>query len=1522
MHRSRHLWTAVATVVLLSACAEERAPINRVQPNVIRKADLEGEWFYQQTVIDMDTSANYSVIGDNAFWNLERVRWDIQENYLYARRAFEWVSNTDNTHFELQQSNGRAVGMTVTEDGRPYMGAIVAAFRITSHFDIQRQYNPTTGEEINIVAENTTDRPWFDRDYMRVDWAENLATDFDFDYFWYAGGELQIDPVAYYVQENGPEYHQPRFDYNNDGILDYFDIVQQLTVHPATTYYDYYGVEFPTCWFFAHEGVDCATTTLTVRASFMRTNDEEEDYEAMEFKGPIGEVFGFWTTDRLRFSHRDGFNERNRRRFAQRHNIWERSHTEETCQPNVGCLFECDEDSDCEDMGEERCENGQCLVYCTDSEDCPGSGGECVIEDGDDDGVCICDLNAECPTPGSRCDDNVTYQPSVCSLPWGETHFDENCTTDDDCELPGSVCEGRNDGASQCSIPNISRYTSRVCNHDVECQNNISEDSICQNVGLCTIPFRDRTPKPVIFYLTGEWPDDFTQDGMWERLEAEWDWTLRRSVAAAQILSSMELAAEEGDEREVRELQERLGNLEPECDTDDDCDAYWEGSTCATEGPFAGKCETPVREMYHFCHTPVRADDSPECGETGLVVRMGDIRYNQLHYSREWNPLSPLGMSPTAPDPMNGRIFGSTVSLYDMIDVVADNLYETASLINGSLDPEDYVNSEHLGHWLGARRRHLQEAQERTIDEEELREMYRSRSNEWMAGLRHPQSIEHGAPEGYSQDLMPRMLRELRATGTFDADRDHGDGFLHSLHRSPIEAMMMNDEILMASNFPPGTRLTDEVLEQASWASPERRAWQDVQERWFRQHNWGRNILYADMYHVPYEGLADDIKDMSQEEAFQHIRLRTWESVIVHEIGHNFGLYHNFAGSEDVINFPTEWWSARTNGFTTRPRSRLEDPVDDEEIAGGLNDLGYSSVMDYNANYASGERLGSYDRAAILFGYGGALEVYREVEGGMGPADLREWWFSGGSFLRFTTGRPTSLHYTEMYNLMGDDLFHEDNRMILPLSSLSEGDLMTVDDPFDSEGRSYTRVPYLYCNDYRADLGENCHRWDFGFDTYDRMQDIITRDDFYYLRYNFRRGNIGSDAETVINGYYERQLQRFKLMHDYYNLIDSLCHMYYSPEACEEFMTDPRTGFGVYTAAIHDGFNHLAQMITRPDVNLYDHVTRGDGTEIFGESGWITPTAIELPIMEGRYFTTSWSDTNYDDECGVQFWECLHRHGYYINKLLAIQAMAEAETFFVARDTAEDIRMWRISFYDDYSDHIIDLLGGVMSEDYEDMAPYLVPTDEVNEDGQTIGEVLLRNYANPERDPIFNGEIPEGAMVSDPFTGFTVQLYAAVMGFASMHTNFDNRFITASRLWICGGDHGVDPCANDEGVHDPDACDEHGVDTERPIIRFNDPDTGMAYCAVNRASGRGISQRMLLHANDMRARTDYCDRDDPDALDACVAGLSPAERAQAEREMSLYRDQLDIMVHLTARYDNWMFSYGDPFNPGDVPEDW
>src|SRR5699024_7276290 len=105
------------------------------------------------------------------------------------------------------------------EKGQDYRGQVIAAYRITSHFDIQRQYDPATGEQTNVIVENASDRPWQQRKYMRVDWSQNLVTNYDLDF-----EREAIEPVPYYVQstidpETGeviPNPDAPVFDYTGD----------------------------------------------------------------------------------------------------------------------------------------------------------------------------------------------------------------------------------------------------------------------------------------------------------------------------------------------------------------------------------------------------------------------------------------------------------------------------------------------------------------------------------------------------------------------------------------------------------------------------------------------------------------------------------------------------------------------------------------------------------------------------------------------------------------------------------------------------------------------------------------------------------------------------------------------------------------------------------------------------------------------------------------------------------------------------------------------------------------------------------------------------------------------------------------------------------------------------------------------------------------------------------------------------------------------------------------------------------
>jgi hypothetical protein len=226
-------WSLLALVALAIGCAEERPPINRVQavalpktfflgPNLQDSAD-DPEFFMRGTVIDV----GYGAAQDGLFTStyampVSRIKWEITENHLNARLAYERVQGTDSKGQTYDGLRKKA-----TNDGQ-----VVATYRIISHFDIKRAYNPTTGEAMNIIEENTTDRPWYEREYFRVDWSQNLSTDtYEFDTLSMLGiyGGIQYEPIPYAVtDERHPD--APHFDLQQG----YFDVTTKAFAKPLT----------------------------------------------------------------------------------------------------------------------------------------------------------------------------------------------------------------------------------------------------------------------------------------------------------------------------------------------------------------------------------------------------------------------------------------------------------------------------------------------------------------------------------------------------------------------------------------------------------------------------------------------------------------------------------------------------------------------------------------------------------------------------------------------------------------------------------------------------------------------------------------------------------------------------------------------------------------------------------------------------------------------------------------------------------------------------------------------------------------------------------------------------------------------------------------------------------------------------------------------------------------------------------------------------------------------------------------
>lgn len=305
----------VAVTALAAGCAQERQPINRVQANALAKsffvADLHDqtdnpEFYMRTTLVDVAAGAGSDPLFTASYAQpLVRVRWEITEKLLFARLTYELVNGTDHK------------GAKRTPDGQ-----VVAAYAVEKHFDIRRDYNATTGEELNVVVENDSDQPWNDREYFRVDWSRNLITDaYDLDALSQMGifGGVTFDPVAYYVSD--PSHPDaPAFDVAQG----YFDITTKAFAKPNIIHDAEWG-DFPACWLIGQFPVEsCNPSELTLRQSFLKVVDH--DYEPVDYDGVRMDLFGFFTNDRYGYDRRYGVVDDRWHRFASRWNIFEQSH--------------------------------------------------------------------------------------------------------------------------------------------------------------------------------------------------------------------------------------------------------------------------------------------------------------------------------------------------------------------------------------------------------------------------------------------------------------------------------------------------------------------------------------------------------------------------------------------------------------------------------------------------------------------------------------------------------------------------------------------------------------------------------------------------------------------------------------------------------------------------------------------------------------------------------------------------------------------------------------------------------------------------------------------------------------------------------------------------------------------------------------------------------------------------------------------------------------------------------------------
>jgi hypothetical protein len=225
---------------------------------------------------------------------------------------------------------------------------------------------------------------------------------------------------------------------------------------------------------------------------------------------------------------------------------------------------------------------------------------------------------------------------------------------------------------------------------------------------------------------------------------------------------------------------------------------------------------------------------------------------------------------------------------------------------------------------------------------------------------------------------------------------------------------------------------------------------------------------------------------------------------------------------------------------------------------------------------------------------------------------------------------------------------------------------------------------------------------------------------------------------------------------------------YYEPDVLRRFFSDARNGWGAQTWSVQAGFNQLIKTLLMPDVTDYGPETAYDGSVLYNEWPYSSGAAVDLTVTDARYYSTRWSrGRSGQRDCGYYWWDCLHHVGFYLDKIMAIYALSDSETNYVARATPEDIREWQIGFFSTFSDQIMKLNNAIMGQDWSTIAPYL-------ENGQLTWPNYTSDLTEVHSRPI------------NPYATFTIQLYWQVLGLARFQNSYDQRFLEENQIWIEG----------------------------------------------------------------------------------------------------------------------------------------
>jgi hypothetical protein len=1516
--KTMRIAAAVTVAAVLAGCAEEREPVNRVQPYALKKSYFVGEdlvsptddpeFWAQATLVDVGYGATQDGLFTSTYVQpVARIRWQITEDMLFGRLAYERVEDSD----------GRGLGRA-TQDG-----VIVVAYPIESHFDIVRQYNPTTGEEINVIEENTTDRPWNEREYMRVDWSRNLNTDsYDFDMLSMLGvlGSIVYEPLEYDVTDPH-DPNAPVFDLEHG----YFDVTNKAFAQPQVVDISSFGWGFdklPACWFDpdfmggSFPWGSCNPTELTIRQSFRKV--DVGDFEPKDWDGWRFQAYGGFYMDRFGYTRNYGMSDDLWHRMLSHYQIWKRSHHYENPDAMTGAI---------------QCYTPETTPYGQDPHrDRLQSDGETPGANGTED-------ECEGAGPGSRCD---TFTQK-CTLPYAERepvtivwYYSHESNQD--------FFEPTAEAAHEWEV--VLRAAVRTAQY-AECRATGGTQEACV----------ERFP---IWF--GQM-DDF-QDARW--LAAEVDKCRNGKAYAGANCDA--LAVELGEERgmdpgviSVARMPEMIVLCHSPVQADDP--APCSGPRLPV-GITAAQCEAAYQD----------AASDPQLLATcraALNVRRGDLRYNQVNGIDKPQTLSPWGIYTDSIDPITGMTIASSNNIWTYVnDLWSQDVVDKIRFLKGEYSAEDVTEGEFVHDWSLAAQAAAGGGVAPLLTRAEVAERIGQ-----FAGAEGPAADPASLPPEVRAQIQEfdHQLRGVRASlyapsnssALYAARRRAASGtafeaelmtpMVRELHG--VEDMPMEDAILdIASPLRGGNPGLRRELNQLKEEALARR---------------GTCILHPDEVEAPFSiyGLAEILQDKfgefnprdplevqqaRAERMRRYLAHRVHYSILVHEMGHGMAMRHNFVGSSDAYSYQPQYWQLRTrNGTVTTECTDLAangndcvgprwfDPITDEERDNLIWMFSLGSIMDYPGEATQDTTgVGVYDVAAVrmLFGETVAVNANPEfdVDQPKGKAMLAKVDGFGGilgishGYDENGDGQDENFHYSQLqvkYGMIQDceaisdpedyrpaDWDEEENGVwhpvfdgmlvrvngrwshcrqpkvdYVPWTSLrmptiaESGPYYYGGPSVDRQGR--TRVPYGFATDHWADLGNvSVYRHDNGADPYEIFNFLMSSQEVWQIFETYRRHRSTFSVSGAANRILVRYNAKIRDGAKGFGLIKNL-YDDFSLEAGYDADTYWPVAAAFYpdnTLAAGLAFDHFVRQLDRPEMGPHfkrpyeeflrssrDTVANPGATKVIVPNG---ATGVQGALGLGGKLV---ENLLADDMGEYDTWYTVNAGSYY-DKINAAMLMTESVDNFISqtRNDFVDPRYRSVSVADLFPDGYRRWLANNLTGDELLKGPRIA----ADEDGDPLvdfqkystwpigwitwwtrepqvcfpgeGSNICSAYHMPTSDP-FHPRAPENTAVLDPEVGWEQQKFLIAWTMLYLPENQKMNWLDLLRLYQLG-------------------ADPYPVIEQR--LEFHSPD-GKIYIAktfgkeviFGKTVQRGIAARVLEWANELLAAA-YVLEEDPDRV--------------------------------------------------------